>query len=123
MAIDLETLAEKWISEQLIHTHGNQVAELSEDSAIDMVLHLPYESTGQAWEFVERVLEKTESTEVLASLGAGTLETLISVDSGNAESKLRELINRFPVMADVLHGIWKHNTPDAVWQKILKLRS
>lgn len=120
MKIDVERLADRWIAERL---DADSALNTDNETAEDVVLHLPYESPEAAWVFVERVFTKTQSIKVLGLLGAGVLEELIAVDSANAVSQLRKLIERHPIVAEVLHGVWQGDTPDSVWQEIVNLRS
>ena len=92
-------------------------------SASDIALHLPYESAEAAWAFVDRVFAKTTSTKVLGLLAAGILEELIALDGANSLHVLRGMLERYPILAEVLHGVWQGDTPDAVWQEVLRLRS
>jgi len=122
--IDVENLADQWIAEILstsVPTESDGHDETAE-SASDIALHLAYRSTEAAWAFVERVLVKTTSTKVLGLLAAGILEELITLDDANSIPKLRGLVERHPVLAEVLNGVWQGDTSDATWQEVLRLR-
>lgn len=121
MEVNVDQLADQWINEKM-YSQEATTREESGESATDIVLHLPYESTEAAWAFVEQVFAKTTSTKILGILGAGMLEELIAVDSANAVANLRALMGRYPIMADVLHGVWQGDTPDRVWQEVVALR-
>jgi hypothetical protein len=122
MQFDVRQLAQQWILEQA-QDPETRSDDPSVETATDIVLHLPYESTSAAWAFVEQVLRLTASEKILGILAAGSLESLIAHDHANAVSKLKLLVERYPILRKMLQGVWQSDIPDAVWREIVMLRA
>ncbi|MGO1072491.1 DUF6869 domain-containing protein [Lysobacter sp. CA199] len=70
------------------------------------------------WQFVMGVLARNPPDAVLGYLAAGPLEDMIA-DFGDyfIERIERTALNN-AAFRELLHGVWKNCTPDAIWQRV-----
>jgi hypothetical protein len=73
-----------------------------------------------AWLLILKILEITDSEEVMAILAAGHLENFLVHHGEEYIKKVEEESRKNPKFKNLLKGVWKNNIKDGVWGRILK---
>jgi hypothetical protein len=67
------------------------------------------------------LLDRAPSEEVLGFVGAGPLQDLIAANGATAIDRIAHEAMTNPRLADSLNGIYRINTPDDVWRRIVQI--
>ncbi|SDZ07085.1 hypothetical protein SAMN04487939_11482 [Lysobacter sp. yr284] len=59
---------------------------------------------------------------VLGYLAAGPLEDMIACFGDYFIERIEDTARRDPAFRDLLHGVWKNRTPDALWERVKAAR-
>ncbi|ROU08118.1 DUF6869 domain-containing protein [Lysobacter enzymogenes] len=74
------------------------------------------------WQFVMAVLARKPPGHVLGYLAAGPLEDMIACFGDYFIERIEDTARRDPAFRDLLHGVWKNRTPDALWERVKAAR-
>lgn len=70
------------------------------------------------WQFVTGVLARRPPASVLGYLAAGPLEDMIAHFGDYFIERIECTAESDPAFRELLHGVWKNSTPDALWQRV-----
>lgn len=79
------------------------------------------ENPDEAWNVVKEVFESSEDPWVLENLGAGPLETLLSMHGDNTLQEVRIYSRQRPRFLKVLAHVWTHALPPDVAEQVASL--
>lgn len=74
------------------------------------------------WQFVIGVLARKPPAQLLGYLAAGPLEDMIAHFGDYFIERIEDTARRDPAFRDLLHGVWKNRTPDALWERVKAAR-
>jgi hypothetical protein len=70
------------------------------------------------WRFVMGVLARNPPDSVLGYVAAGPLEDMIADFGDYFIERIEHTALHDAAFRELLHGVWKNCTPDAIWQRI-----
>jgi hypothetical protein len=73
-------------------------------------------------EFINQVLERRSTEEVMDNLAAGPVETMLFHGQEVALNLIVEEAQRNRLFKQMLGGVWKNNLPDELWERFLQAR-
>ncbi|WNH53209.1 DUF6869 domain-containing protein [Stenotrophomonas oahuensis] len=79
------------------------------------------ENPGEAWSVVKEVFESSEDPWVFENLGAGPLETLLSMHGESTLEEVRIYLRQRPGFLKVLAHVWTHALPPDVAEQVFRL--
>ena len=75
-----------------------------------------------AWEAVLRIMQHELSNEQIALLAAGPIEDLLAWHGTQFIDRIEAEARRSPAFAHVLGGVWRHDMPQEIWQRVESAR-
>ncbi len=116
-----KSLVTTWIELQSL-APGDPSHLRCEWAAVELNM-LCLENPSEAWNVVKEVFESSEDPWVLENLGAGPLETLLSVHGDNTLQEVRIYSRQQPRFLKVLAHVWTHALPPDVAEQVASLTS
>jgi len=94
---------------------------LADDWALNEMTRCAEEEPQRAFDIILDLIRRGPSKEVLGQIGAGPLEELISANGREIIDRLEAEAVRNPDLADLLNGVYRLDTPDDVWRRVVKI--
>ena len=78
------------------------------------------ESPKLVWDFLLDISGRTLKDKQISMLGAGLLETLLSMHGAEFISSVEQEAARNETFKRILRGVWQSSTPDSIWSRVQK---
>ena len=70
------------------------------------------------WSAVLRIIQHNLSEDQISILAAGPVEDLLAWHGEQFIDRIEAEAHRNPVFAHILGGVWRHDMPQAIWQRV-----
>lgn len=75
-----------------------------------------------AWAFILKVLDEDLTLEQKSLLAAGPLENLLALHGETFIDRIELEALRNPQFSQVLGGVWQHDMPKEIWERVMRVR-
>jgi hypothetical protein len=77
----------------------------------------------EQWQFICSAVDLAESDDELGHIAAGPMEHLLGAHGEASIARVEARAAADPKFARMLTGVWKHTMNDAVWARVLAIRT
>jgi hypothetical protein len=114
-----DNLAEAWIRLHHIPKESRQSSQYDElfwswEKLTEMCDSAPE----TAWDVIQEILGRDHSDQILASIGAGPFEDLMSSHGAQFIDRVEKCARTHPAFKRMLGVVWKNSISDDVWIRI-----
>jgi hypothetical protein len=112
-----------------MHTPSPTVDELVSrflsDEDITMIDSIvpPDDHPDSVWTAILYLTQRDLSAEQVSWLAAGPIESLLAWHGGRFIGRVEAEAKRSPAFASILRGVWRHDMPQEIWQRIESARA
>ena len=104
----IDELVSKWLS--------------GEECTMQDAIIPPLADPEAAWQAVLRIMQHELSDEQISLLAAGPIEDLLAWHGAQFIDRIEAEAHRSPAFAHVLGGVWRHDMPHEIWQRVESAR-